>query len=316
MTVSKKIKLARCMAGLAVLIVGLGGAAALHAATGDATSPVPRSLTQQGRILDSTGSPVTGTVAVVFTLYGDATASASKLWTETQNLTLDDGYFSTQLGAAAANAFPTGAFDGSVRFLGITVGSDPEMSPRQAITSVPYALFAGAADSAAHAATADSAAHAATADTATSATHASTADSATSAGHASAADSASSAAGTLVSQLNGKLDTSTIGGPSFTPGSAPPAGTVFTIQAQSNVGLSDSLGRLYIPYTSPFPHVLGRERLRHSVVLPSDGIQELLSSVFAHGSKLLCFFGVTLGQGFRCGEICDRSRGAFGNVDD
>jgi hypothetical protein len=156
-----KTNSARWMAGAALLIASLSGVAALRAASAAPTS-VPVSLTEQGRILDPTGAVVAGKLAVKFTIYDDPAASAAKdaLWTETQNLQLNDGYFSAQLGAAAANPFPAGTFDGSVRYLGVTAGSDAEMTPRQAITSVPYALQAS------HAFTSDSAATAVTATTA------------------------------------------------------------------------------------------------------------------------------------------------------
>src|SRR5439155_18765986 len=42
-----------------------------------------------------------------------------------------------------ATAIPASVFDGSPRYLGVTVGTDPEMTPRQAIFAVPYAMIAG-----------------------------------------------------------------------------------------------------------------------------------------------------------------------------
>src|SRR5262245_1676089 len=126
------------------------GAAVLTMA-GIASAAVPPSLTQQGRILDKDGAAVSSKIAIVFTIYNDPSASeaANVLWTETQNITLDDGYFSTQLGEDVKNAFDAKVFDGSVRYLGVKVGSDDEMAPRQKITSVPYAFSANLADLAA-----------------------------------------------------------------------------------------------------------------------------------------------------------------------
>src|SRR6185312_14706689 len=49
--------------------------------------------------------------------------------------------FSAILGEATA--IPPSIFDGSPRYLGVTVGNDSEMQPRQAIFSVPYAMIAG-----------------------------------------------------------------------------------------------------------------------------------------------------------------------------
>jgi alpha-tubulin suppressor-like RCC1 family protein len=105
-----------------------------------ALATVPRGLTEQGRLFDQAGSPLTGTVSVTFTLY-DAPVGGNALWTETQALALDVGYFSAVI--AASPAVPASVWDGSVRYVGIQAGSDPEMSPRQATQSVPYALVAG-----------------------------------------------------------------------------------------------------------------------------------------------------------------------------
>src|SRR2546430_1076314 len=136
-----KTSFARWVTGAAVAAVALWSVSALAA--------VPATLTQQGRILDKDGAPVSSKVAITFTIYNDPTksAAANTLWTETQNISLDDGYFSAQLGAETA--IPDGLFDGTVLYLGVTVGSDDEMTPREAITSVPYAFTAGTADSAA-----------------------------------------------------------------------------------------------------------------------------------------------------------------------
>jgi hypothetical protein len=140
---AKKTSFARWAAVAAFSAVGLCSVSAIAAAP---PPPVPATMTQQGRILAKDGTPATGTLAIVFTLYSDpkkGTPATGNLWTETQNLTLDDGYFSAQLGASTA--LPPGIFDGSVLYLGVTVGSDDEMTPRQEVTSVPYAFLAGAA---------------------------------------------------------------------------------------------------------------------------------------------------------------------------
>jgi hypothetical protein len=103
---------------------------------------VPNVYTEQGRLLDSSGNPLTGTVSVVFTIY-DAPTGGNVLWTQTQMLTLDSGYFSTTLGSTqdVLTQIPWTVFSGEERYLGIAVGTDPEMSPRQTIDSVPYALI-------------------------------------------------------------------------------------------------------------------------------------------------------------------------------
>src|SRR5450432_259368 len=134
-----KTSFKRWVAGAAVSAVGLWSISAFAVPA----PAVPATLTQQGRILDATtGNPVTSKLKIVFNVYADAKGGTA-LWTEEQNITLDDGYFSAQLGSVTA--IPDTLFDGSVRYLGVTVGADAEMAPREAITSVPYALKAASA---------------------------------------------------------------------------------------------------------------------------------------------------------------------------
>ena len=136
---------------LAGILAGVGTLATSGSAA------VPNGITQQGRLLDSEGEPVTGELTFVFTIYDDPLLSdeANQLWTETQSITLDDGYFSVRLGDGGSNPFPDDLFDGSQRYLGVKVGSDDEMTPRQHIASTPYARVAGIAHEANHAEEAD-----------------------------------------------------------------------------------------------------------------------------------------------------------------
>jgi hypothetical protein len=101
---------------------------------------VPATLTQQGRLSNAAdGSPITGTVKMTFTLY-NSTTGASSLWSEQQVVSLDSGAFSVQLGSV--QSFPATLWNGATLYLGIQVNSDPEMTPREQITSVPYSLLA------------------------------------------------------------------------------------------------------------------------------------------------------------------------------
>ncbi len=113
--------------------------AATFAGSGAAT--VPAGLTQQGRLFDKNGKPVTGPINFAFSIYADAEGGTA-LWTEKQEIALDEGYFSARLGDDAENAFPANLFSGSALYLGIQVSGDPEMTPRQRIGSVPYAFLA------------------------------------------------------------------------------------------------------------------------------------------------------------------------------
>src|SRR5947209_5089787 len=77
-------------AALVAQAVALVGSAALAA--------VPHGLTDQGRLFDSAGGALQGTVSITFSLYA-APSGGAPLWTETQSIALDEGYFSAQLGA-------------------------------------------------------------------------------------------------------------------------------------------------------------------------------------------------------------------------
>ncbi len=169
-------KITKCVAAVVTALTCAGLA---YAPSATAATPYDN-LTEQGRLLDQTGAPVDGIqLTFTFTLY-DALTAGNVLWTENQTITPDQGYFSAQLGETTA--LPAAAFDGTkVLFLGIKVGTDTEMAPRQAVTSVPFALRAREADHATSATTTPQATHANTADTATSATSATNATTATNA---------------------------------------------------------------------------------------------------------------------------------------
>ena len=105
-----------------------------------ASAAVPQVVTHQGRLFDVQGVPVVDAQDITFTIY-DLEVGGVPLWSETINVSLDEGYFSVRLGETLT--LDDTVFDGSIRWLGITVGADPEMTPLAAIASVPYAMFAG-----------------------------------------------------------------------------------------------------------------------------------------------------------------------------
>src|SRR5689334_14285804 len=113
--------------------------AAVTALAGPAAAAVPLTITHQGRLFNAAGQPITDTLDVVFALY-DALDAPVPIWSEAHTITFDDGYFSVDLGELAPVDKPVR--DGTARYLGITVGNDPEMIPRARVASVPYALQA------------------------------------------------------------------------------------------------------------------------------------------------------------------------------
>jgi hypothetical protein len=87
----------------------------------------------QGRLLDSKGNPINGTRTVTFTLY-DASTGGTVLCTDADNVTAVNGLFNAQMDWCDAEDL-----NGRQVWLGIRVGGDAEMTPRQPIYAVPYA---------------------------------------------------------------------------------------------------------------------------------------------------------------------------------
>ena len=132
----------------------------------------PATLAYQGYLTTVAGTPLDATVTVTFRLY---TAAGSQVWSEVQSVHPANGLYSVMLGSVSSlAALP---FD-QPYLLGIAVGSDPEMTPRQVLASSPYAFRAITADSATTAVSANTATTALTANTATTALSATTAGSA------------------------------------------------------------------------------------------------------------------------------------------
>lgn len=99
---------------------------------------VPQTMNVQGKLTDAGGRAVAGgSYSVVFTIY-DAASAGTNLWTETSSVTASGGVFSTIIGAITPLA--DSAFDNQNLWLGLKIETDPEMTPRQQLTSVPFAM--------------------------------------------------------------------------------------------------------------------------------------------------------------------------------
>src|SRR3989338_8447187 len=99
---------------------------------------VPKLLTYQGILKDSSGNFLTGTYSMTFIVYAVATGGSS-LWSETQSsVSASSGRFSAILGSVTTLNL---AFDQDY-LLSVQVGSDAEMTPRQRLTSSGYAAMA------------------------------------------------------------------------------------------------------------------------------------------------------------------------------
>ena len=102
---------------------------------------VPTVISQQGKILLPNGEPITGVTGVTFKLFSTPTGG-SLLWTQSLDITFDNGHYSVVLGPGTPS-LSTDLFDGSDLYLELTIdGADP-FEPRHRIASVPYAMRAG-----------------------------------------------------------------------------------------------------------------------------------------------------------------------------
>jgi len=102
-----------------------------------------RILSFQARLTDSSDTPITVPTDMRFILYNNVTASGSaRLWEELRYIDPDqDGLFSVTLGTEVSIASSVFT-ENSDLWLGVTVETDPEATPRQRIATVGYALNA------------------------------------------------------------------------------------------------------------------------------------------------------------------------------
>ncbi|MDI6803529.1 MAG: hypothetical protein QME58_06745, partial [Bacteroidota bacterium] len=119
--------------------------------TSISTAQIPRTLSYQGVLTDSSGNPKPdGMYTFTFRFYDVATGGAA-LWTEIKDLQIKRGLFSTTLGDISSFTPPV-TFD-KPYWLGIKPGSEPELSPRISFSSVAYSLNSLKSDTAQYART-------------------------------------------------------------------------------------------------------------------------------------------------------------------
>jgi hypothetical protein len=94
---------------------------------------VTQSINYQGKLTDSATNPLNGTYSITFGLFDSATEGRA-LATDTHDVVVTKGLFTTSV------TFDSRFFDGRALWLAIKVGADPEMTPRQVLRPVPYAL--------------------------------------------------------------------------------------------------------------------------------------------------------------------------------
>lgn len=101
---------------------------------------VPELINFQGKLTDSAGTAITTSVPMVFKFYTTATGGPL-VWTENQAVVPDStGLYSVLLGSATPFSAYGISFS-TAYWLGVTVGTDLEMTPRYKIVSSAYALY-------------------------------------------------------------------------------------------------------------------------------------------------------------------------------
>ena len=126
------------------LILSLAAFSLSHVATLPLChAQVPKLIRYQGQAVDAKGVPLEGPYTLTFRLY-DADTAGTKLWEEIQpNVPLTHGAFSVLLGSVSL--LTTMSWDKPC-WLSVQVNAEPELSPRQQITSVPLAIRAETAE--------------------------------------------------------------------------------------------------------------------------------------------------------------------------
>jgi N-acetylneuraminic acid mutarotase len=103
---------------------------------------IPQKINYQGYLTNASGVPINGTLQMTFMIY-DVPGGGNALWTETQTVSVNHGVYSVNLGEVT----PIGLTFNNPYYLGVQVGTDPEMTPRKVLTSVGYAFRALTAES-------------------------------------------------------------------------------------------------------------------------------------------------------------------------
>ena len=99
---------------------------------------IPHTISYQGVLTDTSGNPKPdGNYSFKFSLYENKTGG-NAIWSESKTLTITKGLFSTLLGDKKPFS-DTLKFD-KPYWLGIEVGSDPELTPRITLTSAGYSF--------------------------------------------------------------------------------------------------------------------------------------------------------------------------------
>jgi hypothetical protein len=104
-------------------------------------------LSYQGTLVDNSGNPVTGDQDMTFRIYNHAT-DPTPLWEEAHTganaVPVQNGLFNVMLGSL--NPIPDSVWDEAELYLGIQIGTEGEMTPREVINLLPPQIAPGSLD--------------------------------------------------------------------------------------------------------------------------------------------------------------------------
>ncbi len=109
---------------------------------------VPTVLSHQGRLLDASDAPISGTFTIIYSIH-DAPVGGVQLWMEDHvGVVVTDGLFSVELGSTvpltadivAGSGGGGGGGGGSLRYLQVQLSGQPPIMPRTQLVSTPYSL--------------------------------------------------------------------------------------------------------------------------------------------------------------------------------
>ncbi len=124
---------------LAIVVVFLGAKLAVA---------VPMVLSHQGRLLDASDHPLSGTFTLIYSIH-DAPVGGTQLWMEDHvGVTVTDGLFTVELGSTvplsadivAGSGGGGGGGGGAIRYLQVQISGQPPITPRTPLTASPYSV--------------------------------------------------------------------------------------------------------------------------------------------------------------------------------
>ncbi len=109
---------------------------------------VPMVLSHQGRLLDASDHPLSGTFTLIYSIH-DAPVGGAQLWMEDHvGVTVTDGLFTVELGTTvplsadivAGSGGGGGGGGGAIRYLQVQISGQPPITPRTPLTASPYSV--------------------------------------------------------------------------------------------------------------------------------------------------------------------------------